>query len=241
MRMFISFITLCLIKFWAKIFYRFEVKWLNSEPHWKKIRLVIFLNHTSLYEPLYIGLLPFTFIWRLSRKMVAPGADKTLNRPIVGVFWKLMGPGILSISRKRDKTWSTFMKAIEDRSVILIAPEGRMKRPTGLDLNDKPMTVRGGISDIIEQLNEGNMLIAYSGGLHHVQKPGQTIPKFFKLLKMNIERLDIAEYKSQFKSEGVQWKRDVMNDLQHRLETNCPVADSTPVIKASEFPSNPDQ
>ena len=88
--------------------------------------------------------------------MVAPAADKTLNRPIVGLFWKIMAPGLISITRKRDQSWFKFLKAIENRSVILIAPEGRMKRSSGLDSTGKPMSIRSGIAEIINEINEGN-------------------------------------------------------------------------------------
>lgn len=235
MRVLLSFILLSLFKLFSLIFYKFEVKWLKSAPTWKKVRMVVFLNHTSLYEPLYVGIVPFSFLWRLSRKMVAPGADKTLSRPIVGKIWKLMGPGIYSISRKRDKTWRKFMDAIHKRSVIVIAAEGRMKRETGLDLNGRPMTVRAGVADILEHLSDGNILVVYSGGLHHVQKPGQMKPHLFKKLKVNIEVLDIDKYKAKFNTEGIQWKKDVVSDFQTRLETNCPIADTTPFIRASEL------
>ena len=197
-------------------------------------RYIVFLNHTSLYEPLYIGILPLPFIWRISRKLVAPGADKTLDRPLVGIFWKLMGPGIISITRKRDKSWTKFMEAIHNRAVIVMAAEGRMKRRNGLDLDGKPMTIRSGVADVLEQINEGNMLIAYSGGLHHVQVPGQKLPRIFKTLKLNLEVIDIPKYKSKFNTEGIQWKRDVVEDFQNRLESNCPQADSTPQIKTSK-------
>lgn len=238
MRVLISFILVSILKILSLIFFKFEVNWLNCEPSWKKVRMIVFLNHTSLYEPLYIGVIPFGFLWRLARKMVAPGADKTLNRPIVGLIWKIMGPGIYSVSRKRDKTWRKFMDAIHRRSVIVIAAEGRMKRENGLDLQGKPMTVRSGVADILEHLHDGNIIVAYSGGLHHVQKPGQTKPNLFKTLKINIEVLDIDTYKSKFNTEGVQWKKDVVKDLQHRLENNCPIADDTPIIKASQV-NNP--
>ena len=179
-----------------------------------------------------MGALPTAFIWRLARKLVAPGADKTLNRPLVGLFWKIMSPGMISITRRRDKSWVKFMEAIHNRSVIIIAAEGRMKRPTGFDLNGRKMTVRSGVADIIQELQEGNILIAYSGGLHHVQKPGDKLPKLFKTIKLNIEVLDIETYKSKFNTEGIQWKRDIVNDFQTRLETNCPQADSTPLTKS---------
>jgi hypothetical protein len=224
MRTLLSFIILMGVKTFAMIFYKMEVKWINSEPTFDRVRLIAFMNHTSLFEPLYIGILPVSFIWRLARKLVAPGADKTLNRRFVGFFWRIMSPGIISITRKRDKSWVKFMEAVHNRSVIAMALEGRMKRPNGFDLNGKKMTVRSGVTDIIEVLEDGNILIAYSGGLHHVQSPGQFIPKVFKTLKLNIEVLDIKQYKSRFNTSGIQWKRDVVADMQMRLETNCPQA-----------------
>ncbi len=154
--------------------------------------------------------------------MVAPGASKTLNRPLVGIFWKFLSPGMVSISRQRDQTWRTFMGAINNRSVIIIAPEGRMKRATGLDVKGNKMTVRSGIADILDLLNEGRLLFAYSGGLHHVQEPGQKFPKIFKKIRINLELIDIVDYKEQFSSEGIQWKKDVVEDMRNRLENNCP-------------------
>ena len=55
-----------------------------------------------------------------------------------------------------------------------------MKRRNGLDSQGQPMTVRGGIADILEAIPSGPMLIAYSGGLHHVQAPGETLPAVFR-------------------------------------------------------------
>jgi 1-acyl-sn-glycerol-3-phosphate acyltransferase len=234
MRTLISFSIFIGIKIFIKLFYKVEIKWLSELQGWSKVRYIVFLNHTSLYEPLYIGTLPLPFLWRISRKLVAPGADKTLDRPLVGIFWKLMGPGIISITRKRDKSWKKFMEAVHNRSVIVMAAEGRMKRRNGLDLSGRPMTVRSGVADVLEQINEGNMIVAYSGGLHHVQVPGQRLPRLFKTLKLNLELIDIPEYKSKFNTEGIQWKRDVMEDFQTRLETNCPQADSTPQIKSTK-------
>lgn len=223
MRTLVSFAILGSVKIFAALFYKLELKWLgDDEDPWSGIRFIVFLNHTSLFEPLFVGLAPFSLVAKLSRKMVAPGADKTLRRPIVGLFYRLLSPGMVSITRKRDKTWTSFMDAIGEDSIIVIAPEGRMKRANGLDLQGNPMTVKGGVADILAELNAGKMLIAYSGGLHHVQVPGEKKFRLFKTLKMNAETLDIAEYKKSFPSEGVQWKRDVVEDMQRRLETNCP-------------------
>ncbi|MBG60801.1 MAG: hypothetical protein CMJ16_10110 [Peredibacter sp.] len=223
MKYLLSFILLHGIRIFAKIFYRFKINWLTgSQADWDEIRYVVFLNHTSLFEPLYLGAAPSWFVTKLSKKMVAPAADKTLNRPIVGKFWKLLFPGIISISRKMDATWRQFMQALENKSIIIIAAEGRMKRANGLDANGRPMTVRSGVADILDQLDGGKMLVAYSGGLHHIQIPGQKIPRLFKTMKLNFDILDISDYKNSFPVEGIQWKRAVVRDMQERLETRCP-------------------
>jgi len=223
MRAVLSFIIFLSIRSFSKIFYRTEVNFVGNSPKdFKDLRLVMLLNHTSLYEPLFLSAAPISFLWQLSNKMVAPGADKTLNRPIVGFFWKLMGPGFISITRKRDKSWFQFLKAIEDKSIILIAPEGRMKRKNGLDTNGKPMSVRSGVAEIIEVLTEGNIMIGYSGGLHHVQHPGDILPRLFKNIKISIEVIAVSDYKKQFSSEGIQLRKDIVKDLEQRLLKNTP-------------------
>lgn len=223
MRVIISFLILISVKIFSKIFYKLEKKWISKVQGFNKIRIIILLHHTSLYEPLFVSAAPTWFIWRLARKMIAPGADKTLKRPIVGPFWKFMFPGLISITRQRDKSWKEFLLAIENRSVIVIAPEGRMKREGGLDSTGKPMSIRSGIADIIAELHEGRMMIIYSGGLHHVQHPGELIPRLFKTIKANIEVLEISDYKASLpSSEGVQFKKDVVSDLEHRMAKNCP-------------------
>ncbi len=224
MRRLISFSVLLFIKALSAVFYRYRIGWPQECIRWNEIKLIIFLNHTSLFEPIFLGFLPITFLWQLSGRMAAPGADKTLNRPIVGAFYKLMSPGITSITRKRDETWDEFMSTISVDSIIVIAPEGRMKRQNGLDLDGNKMTVKPGVADILSDLNLGQMVLAYSGGLHHVQVPGEGLPKLFKTLKLNIEAFEIPEYKATF-SEPVgskEWKKSVIADLQNRLETKVP-------------------
>lgn len=211
------------IKIISTIFYKLELKWISEiKNDFSDIRLVMLLNHTSLYEPLFIQAAPISFLWKLAQKMVAPGADKTLNRPIVGFFWKLMGPGFIAITRKRDKSWFKFLKLIQEKSIVLIAPEGRMKRSTGLDATGKPMSVRSGIAEIIDAMDEGRMCIAYSGGLHHVQHPGEHLPRVFKTIKLNIEVIEIKDFKAQFQSEGIQFRKDVVANLEARILKNIP-------------------
>lgn len=211
------------VKLVSMTFYKLKINWVAGEDNkFEDIRLMILLNHTSLYEPIFLQGLPNSFLWKLAKKMVAPGADKTLNRPIVGFFWKLISPGFVSITRKRDKSWYEFLKKIENKNIILIAPEGRMKRASGLDAYGKPMSVRSGVAEIIAQLNEGNIFIGYSGGLHHVQHPGEVMPRLFKTIKMNYEQISVADYKAQFSSEGIPLRRDIVSDLEARLKRNIP-------------------
>lgn len=184
--------------------------------------MVVLLNHTSLYEPLFSQLFPWRFLWRFINNMAAPAASKTLDRPLVGFFWKMMIPHASSISRKRDATWVEFMNDIDHDSVVVIAPEGRMKRTDGLDKDGDRMNVKGGIADILAALNDGLLLIGYSGGLHHVQAPGETLPRPFKRIRMDLEVLDIAAYKASMPKEPRAFRLAVVADMQHRLETKLP-------------------
>ena len=191
---------------------------------WGNVKLIVFLNHTSLFEILYLAILPVSFLRMLSKRMVAPGAIKTLDRPIVGMFFKLFSPGMTPVTRKRDDSWQQFLESMHDDSIILIAPEGRMMRKNGLDLEGNKMTVKGGVTDILARINKGQMLFAYSGGLHHVQVPGEGFPHLFKTVKLDVEVCDVADYKASFNAEmgSRAWKKLVLDDMQHRLETKPP-------------------
>lgn len=230
MKRLIAFIILCLVKTISHIFYPGKFKWITPTPDkpWDKVRLMILLNHTSLYEPLYIQALSFSFLWQLARRVNVPGADVTLNRPIVGLLWKLMLPNIASVTRKKDDSWNSYLKSIKPDSIILIAPEGRMKRPNGLDKFGRPMTVKGGAADILESLTEGGMILCLSGGLHHVQSPGQHVPRLFRPIYMNLAYVDILEYKNQFAHLSPRERKlKLTQDLQLRLEKDCPIESET--------------
>ena len=128
------------------------------------------------------------------------------------------------ITRKRDDSWKQFLESMHPDCIIIIAPEGRMKRKTGLDLEGNKMTVRAGVVDILTTVNTGQMIFAYSGGLHHVQVPGEGFPRLFKTLKMDLETYEVAEYKAMFKEEvgSRAWRKEVIEDMQQRLETKPP-------------------
>jgi hypothetical protein len=225
MRKIISFSILSSVKILSHIFFRGKFNWITPAPNkpWSQARLMVFLNHTSLYEPLFIQNLSFSFLWQLVGRVNIPGADITLNRPIVGRFWKMMLPNISSVTRKKDDSWSNYLNSIKPDSMILIAPEGRMKRPGGLDKFGKPMNVKGGVADILENLNDGAMILCISGGLHHIQAPGQVFPRLFKTIHMNLAYFDIKEYKEQFRLLSQrERKMKITQDLQVHLENNCP-------------------
>ncbi len=216
---------LTLLKVVSRIFYRYDFSFIEPTPPdpWANLRLVAFLNHTSLFEPVFLGAVPLRFIWRLAAHGVVPAADKTTDRPLVGIVFKFVAHHVIAISRQRDDTWFEVLRKIDPDSMVVIAPEGRMKRENGLDLHGKPMSVRGGIADILHAVKDGRMLVAYSGGLHHVQIPGK-MPRLFKTVRMRVENLDIAEYIAEMMRRGgeEEFKRNVMKDLDARRDAYAP-------------------
>jgi hypothetical protein len=218
------FSLLVFLKYLSKLFYRHDFGWIGDTPPdpWAG-RLVVFLNHTSLFEPVFLGGVPNRFIWRLAAHGVIPAADKTTGRPLVGLIFKFVAHHVIAITRQRDHTWFALLQRIDPDSMVVIAPEGRMKRSTGLDLQGNPMTVRGGVADILLAIQQGRMLIAYSGGLHHVQHPGH-VPDLFKTVRMRIENLDIAAYIAEQTAKGgaEDFKRNVIRDLERRRDAYCP-------------------
>lgn len=222
---FLRFLPYGIWKCICRIFFWYEVTWVNDKKltSWGQVRIYCFLNHTSLWEALYISAMPFHFIWRGSEQVILPIADKTMNRPLVGFLVSLMAPKTISISRKNDETWKNFKDTLSNESIVCIAPEGRMLRKNGLDSKGEPMTIRGGIADILNIMDGGKMIIAYAGGLHHVQTPGEKMFRLFQKLKICYEVVDINSYKEQLGShDSKAFKLAVINDLQERKEKYLP-------------------
>ena len=212
------------LKLLSRIFYRPDFGWIGPTPSdpWDGIRVVVFLNHTSLFEPVFLSGVPARFIWRLAAHGVIPAADKTTERPLVGLVFRFVAHHVIPITRQRDQSWFDVLDRIDPKSMVVIAPEGRMKRATGLDLKGNPMTVRGGVADILLAIERGRMLLAYSGGLHHVQIPGK-IPNLFERVQMRIENLEIADYIAEQMAKGgaAEFKRNVIRDLESRRDAYC--------------------
>jgi Acyltransferase len=232
-RTLVVFLFLSFLRTVAAILWPLDLGWVSppeSKKPWAGVRVVALLNHTSLFEWLFVGAMPLSALWRLAAHGVVPAAEKTLKRPWVGRFFKTVAAHVVSITRERDHTWRTVLARIDDpKSTILLAPEGRMKRRNGLDSNGQPMSVRGGIADILEAIPEGGLIIAYSGGLHHVQAPGERLPRPFRTIRMRLERLEIERYRSERLDEAggtTQFKRAVVADLDRRRDLYCPPLES---------------
>lgn len=230
MKRYFVFLFVISVKIISRLFYRFEITWVDDKPlnDWKQVRVFAFLNHTSLFEPLFLSAMPIQFLWFGSKFALLPIADKTMNRPVLGKLLQLMAPDVVSITRKKDDTWEGFLDKMHDRTVVCLAPEGRMMRANGLDSNGKPMSVRGGISDILYHLDDGYLLIGYSGGLHHVQTPGDKLPKLFKTIRIRWEAIPIKDFKANLASQNPrEFKVAVVKDLNERMNKHSPVSKGT--------------
>ena len=103
-----------------------------------------------------------------------------------------------------------------------------MRRADGKDKAGKEMNVRPGVADVLKRQNEGAILFVYSGGLHHVQTPGQALPRVFKRIFVNLELVDIANYKRELGAQQMDFSKAVVDDMQNRLEQCTPHCQQQP-------------
>lgn len=194
-------------------------------------RIVAILNHTSLYEPLIAGYASTKLLWRFARHGVLPVAEKTMKRPI-GLFFRFLVRHTVTVTRQRDSTWEEVLSKIDSRALVIILPEGRMKRRTGLDSKGRKMTVRAGIVDILEALPDGRILTVYSGGLHHIQAPGELLARPFRTILCRFEMIDIAKFKQDLttKYPDIGFRPAVIRDLTERRDAYCPTEMQPPLI-----------
>jgi hypothetical protein len=225
MRSALVFLLLLAIRAASRLFFRLREDWMPAKPAdmADQTRIVAILNHTSLFEPLIAGYASTRLLWRFARHGVLPVAEKTMRRRI-GVFFSFIVRHVVIVTRQRDHTWDDVLNKVDDRAIVVILPEGRMKRRTGLDSRGRPMTVRGGIADILEALPSGRMLVVYSGGLHHIQAPGDRMPRPFKPILCRFEMIDIAEYKRGLRAAhpDASLRSAVIEDLTRRRDAFCP-------------------
>lgn len=226
MRRYAVFLLLLTVKLISRALFRVRLVWLHDEPDpWSNLRVLAVLNHTSLFEPIFIAAAPLRLLWQIAAHGVVPVAEKTAHRPLVGRFFRLVAYHVVPVTRERDDTWTLLLARIHDpRAIIVILPEGRMKRPGGLDSHGNPMTVRGGIADILAAIPEGKMFLAYSGGLHHIHAPGDRFPRLFREAELRAETVDIPTYRAEMirRHGQEEFKRAVVEDLTRRRDECCP-------------------
>lgn len=236
LRRLVPYLLLLAVKAVARTFWRFESRWVGEVPagdRWKGIRLVVFLNHTSLYEWVFAGLPPARFLGKLARHGVVPVAAKTIERRFVGAFYGLVAAHVVPLSRQRDESWQSLLAKVDDpKAMVIILPEGRLMRRNGLDGEGRPMSLRGGVADLLLAIPEGRLLFAYSGGLHHVQAPGERLPRLFRKVRMDFEVVDLATYRDRFLAEAGRggFRDAVIDDMEQRLLSCSPVRPGTAPI-----------
>jgi hypothetical protein len=228
MRSVLVFLLLHLLKVVSRLFFRLRGEWIGAEPggRWEEVRLLVFLNHTSLYEPLFAGFAPNRLLWHFARHGVLPVADKTIRRR-VGIFFRFLARHVVVVTRQRDHSWDEVLNRVDREAIVMLLPEGRMMRKDGLDASGRQMSVRGGIADILDVLPDGRMLLVYSGGLHHIQAPGELLPRPLRTIRTRLELIDISEYNASL-GRGADlelFRTAVIKDLTHRRDTLCPVVE----------------
>ena len=225
MRSVLVFLLLYSIRLLSRLIFRLRGEWIGQQPdgHWDDVRLMVFLNHTSLYEPLFAGFAPNRLLWHFARHGVLPVADKTMRRK-VGIFFSFLARHVVVVTRQRDQSWDKVLNRVDREAIVMILPEGRMMRKDGLDSKGRPMSVRGGVADILKVLSDGRLLLVYSGGLHHIQAPGELVPRPLRTIRARIELADIAKYKASLggDAELESFRTAVIGDLTHRRNTICP-------------------
>lgn len=217
----IRFLLLSLLKISGVVLYPSKLNWIGARPKsWDEVSLVLFLNHTSLFEFVYAVALPFSFLDKLSKNLVMPVASTTLEKPFTGFLFKNLAPHTISLTRKRDESWKYFLDRITEDKICIFMPEGQMKRRNGLDKNGRPMKVKTGVYDLMQKYRGKNMVLVYGHGLHHVFAPGDKFPRVFKKVEADIEFLSVNDYLTNFE-ELDQPADAVATDLQKRRDQYC--------------------
>lgn len=225
MRSYVVFLLLFTIKAVSRALCRVRLEWVREDDRpWSNLRVLALLNHTSLFEPVLLSIIPNRVLWQIAAHGVVPIADNTVARPVVGRLFRLIAREVVSVTRERDDTWAEVLDQIRDpEALIIICPEGRMKRRTGLDRSGNPMTIRGGIADIIAARPGGRLFIAYSGGLHNVHAPGERFPRPFQRVWLGAEVVDIETYRERLAGwyGADSFKGAVIEDLTRRRDAYC--------------------
>lgn len=233
-----SYLALLAVKHASRVLYNVRAEWVGDVPAdpWADVRLIAVLNHTSLAEGVYLSVVPNRILRRIAGHAVLPVAQETMERRIEGWIFRTLVPNVVPITRKRDHSWKRVLQEIDDEeSMVAMFPEGRMMRPTGRDKKGGAMTVKPGIADVLLGLERGRMIVAYSGGLHHVFAPGDPLPRLFKVVNLKLENVNIASYIEERRDEGWSFSAAVVRDLTRRRDLHTPIAPGTPSRVRSEI------
>lgn len=232
-----SYSALLAVKFASRALYDIRQEWVGEVPAdpWAGVRLIAVLHHTSLAEGVYLAVVPNRVLKKMAEHAVLPVAKETMDKALEGRIFRLLIPNAVPITRRRDQSWSRVLSEIDDPdSMVALFPEGRMMRPDGRDKKGAPMTVKPGVAEVLRSIGTGRMILAYSGGLHHVFRPGAGRPKFFKSLHLRLESIDIASYIEDHMSEPPSFVDSVVRDLTHRRDLHTPIAPGTPAPVSAE-------
>jgi hypothetical protein len=232
-----SYGALLAAKYLSRSLWHVRTEWVGNVPPdpWQDVRLIAVLHHTSLAEGLYLPAVPDRVLRRMARHGVAPIAMETMDRGIEGRIFRLMVPHPVPITRRRDHSWSRVLAELDDpESLVVLCPEGRMMRPNGRDKTGAHMTIKRGVADVIRALGRGRMILAYSGGLHHVLPPAAIVPRAFQPVVVRIESVDIGPYITELAREGSSFVDAVVRDLTARRDLHTPIAPGTPAPVAAE-------
>jgi hypothetical protein len=92
MRSILVFLVLMGWKTLSRLLYRFDAEWVGDVPAdpWADVRIIAVLNHTSLFEPVFLALVPHRVLWRIAQDAVVPIASKTMERTTSG--WAFRSP-----------------------------------------------------------------------------------------------------------------------------------------------------
>lgn len=232
-----SYSALLAVKYASRGLYDVREEWVGEVPDdpWAGVRLIAVLHHTSLAEGVYLSVVPNRVLRKMATHAVVPVAKETMDRPIEGRIFKILLPNAVSITRRRDQSWSRVLSEINDPdSMVAMFPEGRMMRPDGRDKKGDIMTIKPGVAEVLRSLGSGRMILAYSGGLHHVFRPGASRPRFFKSVHLRLESVDIASYIDARMHEPPSFVDAVVRDLTHRRDLHTPIAPGTPPEVSAE-------
>lgn len=232
-----SYSALLGVKYASRALYDIREEWVGDVPAdpWHGVRLIAILHHTSLAEGVYLAVVPNRVLKKMAEHAVLPVAQETMDKALEGRIFRLLIPNAVPITRRRDQSWTRVLSEIDDPdSMVTMFPEGRMMRPDGRDKKGSPMTVKPGIAEVLRSLRTGRMILAYSGGLHHVFRPGAGRPRFFKSLHVRIESIDIASYVEERAAEGGAFPAAVVRDLTRRRDLHTPIAPGTPAEVSAE-------